>query len=70
MRIPSENRSEFIRDAVTEKLARLEAHAWKPRTAAGKRLAELRRKFIESGGELLDQEGIADELRQRRGGLE
>ena len=55
---------------MTEKLARLEAHAWKPRTAAGKRLAELRRKFIESGGELLDQEGIADELRQRRGGLE
>ena len=65
-RIPVENRSEFVREAVAEKLARLEAPPWKPKTALGRRLVELRGRFT---GERLDAAGIAAELRERRGGL-
>jgi len=68
-RIPAENRSEFIREAVSEKLAKLGASAWKPKTEIGRKLSALRQKFVDSGGELLDAEGIATELRERRGGL-
>ena len=68
-RIPETNRSEFIRSAVSEKLARQPASEWKPKTATGRKLLALRDKFIRSGGELLDGEGIANELKQRRGGL-
>src|ERR1035441_10176135 len=68
-RIPEPNRSEFIRSAVSEKLARQPGCEWKPKTATGRRLLALREKFIRSGGELLDSEGIAAELKQRRGGL-
>jgi hypothetical protein len=68
-RIPESNRSEFIRSAVSEKLARQPASGWKPTTATGRKLLVLREKFIRSGGELLDSEGIANELKQRRGGL-
>ena len=67
-RIPEPNRSEFIRSAVSEKLARQPASGWKPKTATGRKLLALREKFIRSGGELLDSEGIANELKQRRGG--
>jgi len=68
-RIPEPNRSEFIRSAVSEKLARQPVLGWKPKTAIGRKFLALREKFIRSGGELLDSEGIADELKQRRGGL-
>ena len=68
-RIPEANRSEFIRSAVSEKLVRQPASGWKPKTATGRKLLALREKFIRSGGELLDSEGIANELKQRRGGL-
>jgi hypothetical protein len=67
-RIPG-NRSEFVRHAVAEKLARESRPAWRPKTAAGRRLLKLRNQFLAQGGELLDAEGIAEELRQRRGGL-
>ena len=68
-RIPASNRSEFIRDAVAEKLARPKSKAWKPRTALGRKLCSLRKRFVSQGGELLDAHGIARELRERRGGL-
>ena len=68
-RIPEANRSEFIRSAVSEKLARQPTCEWKPKTATGKKLLALREKFIRSGGELLDSDGIANELKQRRGRL-
>jgi len=68
-RIPEKNRSKFIRAAVSEKLARQPAPAWTPRTETGRKLLALRNQFIRSGGELLDSEGIAEEVRQRRGGL-
>jgi hypothetical protein len=67
-RIPG-NRSEFVRQAVAEKLARESSPAWRPKTATGRKLLKLRNQFLAQGGELLDADGIADELRQRRGGL-
>ena len=63
------NRSEFVRRAVAEKLARESGPAWQPKTASGRKLLKLRNQFLAEGGELLDAEGIAEELRQRRGGL-
>lgn len=63
---PGATRSEFIRAAVTEKLARLDAPAWKPRTALGRKLLALSERF---GGERLEPEAIAQELRERRGGV-
>jgi Arc/MetJ-type ribon-helix-helix transcriptional regulator len=68
-RIPEPNRSEFIRAAVSEKLTRQPVSGWKPKTATGRKLLALREKYLRAGGELLDSEGIAEELRQRRGGL-
>jgi hypothetical protein len=67
-RIPG-NRSEFVRRAVAEKLARESRPAWRPKTATGRKLLKLRNQFLAQGGELLDTEGIANELGQRRGGL-
>jgi hypothetical protein len=63
------NRSVFVRQAVAEKLARESRPAWKPKTAAGRKLLKLRQRFLASGGEVLDVEGIEAELRQRRGGI-
>jgi Arc/MetJ-type ribon-helix-helix transcriptional regulator len=66
--IPSDNRSEFVREAVREKLERsASGKTWKPKTALGRKLKRLREKYVASGGELLDAEGIARELRERSG---
>jgi Arc/MetJ-type ribon-helix-helix transcriptional regulator len=63
------NRSEFIREAVAEKLGRQSSPDWQPKTATGRKLLALRKRFVAQGGELLNSDGIAEELRQRRGGL-
>ncbi len=63
------NFSQFFRDAAYEKFKRMEQPKWKPKTALGKKLMMARQKFIKSGGELLDSDGIARELRERSGGL-
>jgi Arc/MetJ-type ribon-helix-helix transcriptional regulator len=63
------NRSEFVRQAVAEKLARESRPGWRPKTATGRKLLKLRAQFLAGGGELLGAEAIAQELRQRRGGL-
>jgi hypothetical protein len=63
------NRSEFVRQAVSEKLARQSGPVWRPKTATGRKLVKLRQQFLAKGGELLDGDGVAEELRQRRGGL-
>jgi hypothetical protein len=69
LRIPrGRSRSEFIRLAVSEKLAKLEKPAWKPKTSLGRAMLRLRAKNIAQGAELLDSRGIAAELRARRGG--
>jgi hypothetical protein len=67
-RIPG-RRSSFVRQAVAEKLARQPLPLWEPKTSTGRRLLELRNQFLAQGGELLDADGIAKELRHRRGGL-
>ena len=63
------NRSDFVRRAIAEKLAREASPAWRPKTRTGRKLLALRRQFLSQGGELLDADGIAEELRRRRGGL-
>jgi Arc/MetJ-type ribon-helix-helix transcriptional regulator len=65
-RIRDRNRSEFIRGAVREKLEREAGRKWRPRTPAGRKLLGLSEKF---DGHRLDQSAIAEEIRQRRGGL-
>ncbi len=42
---------------------------YKPRTALGARLLELRRKFAASGRPFLSSEELTTELRERRGGV-
>lgn len=65
-RIPVKNRSEFIRQAVSEKLARLSSQEWKPKTPLGKKFLRLSNAFR---GERFDPAQIAEEIRERRGGL-
>jgi Arc/MetJ-type ribon-helix-helix transcriptional regulator len=67
-RIPTRNRSAFIREAVREKLARKDSR-WKPKTAFGKRLVALRAARIRRGGRLFTAEEIDAEIRERRGGM-
>jgi hypothetical protein len=67
-RIPG-HRSQFVRQAVAEKLAREASPLWRPKTANGRKLLKLRKEFLRQGGELLDADDIAGELRQRRGGI-
>ena len=61
-------RSRFIISALEEKINRRESE-WKPLTARGRRLASLLEKGRAEREPLLDAEGIARELRERRGGL-
>lgn len=62
-------RSRFIISAVEEKLSRQSEPEWKPTTERGRRLQALLEKGAAERGEPLDAEGIARELRERRGGL-
>lgn len=69
-RIPTRNRSRFYREAIRNELERKAGGPqWTPKTAAAKRMAALRARYVAGGGELLDAEGIAAEVRKRRGGL-
>ena len=61
-------RSRFIISALEEKISRREPE-WKPTTARGRRMAALLEKGRSERGPLLDDEGIAAELRERRGGI-
>jgi hypothetical protein len=42
---------------------------YRPRTELGRKLLELRREYIHSGGKLLSWEELDEEVRQRRGGV-
>jgi hypothetical protein len=61
-------RSRFIISALEEKLSQYRLE-WKPTTARGRRMAALLEKGAAERGPLLDDEGIARELRERRGGV-
>jgi len=63
-----EGRSQFIVAALEEKIQRRES-TWEPATERGKRLKAILEKGAAERGEPLDAEGIAQELRERRGGL-
>ena len=64
-----QGRSRFIVSALEEKLSRQRVPEWKPTTARGRRLQAILEKGAAERGEPLDAEGIARELRERRGGL-
>jgi hypothetical protein len=61
-------RSRFIISALEEKVSRRETE-WQPTTERGRRLKAILDKGAAERGEPLDAEGIARELRERRGGL-
>ena len=42
---------------------------YQPRTELGRKLIELRRAYIQSGGKLMTQDEINEEVRRRRGGV-
>jgi hypothetical protein len=62
-------RSRFIISALEEKVSRQRESEWQPKTAHGRRLKAILEKGAAERGEPLDAEGIAAELRARRGGL-
>ena len=61
-------RSRFIISALEEKISRRESE-WRPKTEHGRRLKAILDRGAAERGEPLDDEGIARELRERRGGL-
>ena len=61
-------RSRFIISALEEKVQRQETE-WHPTTERGRRLKAILDKGAAERGQPLDAEGIARELRERRGGL-
>jgi len=61
-------RSRFIISALEEKVQRQETE-WQPTTERGRRLKAILDKGAAERGQPLDAEGIARELRERRGGL-
>jgi hypothetical protein len=63
-----QGRSRFIISALEEKIQRQESE-WQPKTEHGRRLKAILDKGAAERGEPLDREGIARELRERRGRL-
>jgi len=61
-------RSRFIISALEEKVQRQETE-WQPTTERGRRLKAILDKGATERGEPRDAEGVARELRARRGGL-
>ncbi|MGH7976075.1 MAG: hypothetical protein ACREDS_01070 [Limisphaerales bacterium] len=62
-------RSRFIVSALEEKISKRETE-WKPTTARGRKFQAILEKGAAERGEPLDAEGIARELRERRGGIQ
>ncbi len=62
-----EGRSGFIIAALKEKISRQSEPEWKPTTERGRRMAALLEKGRAEREPLLDAEGIARELAERRG---
>jgi hypothetical protein len=62
-----QGRSRFIISALEEKLSQRREPEWKPTTARGRRMAALLEKGKAEREPLLDAEGIAAELAERRG---
>lgn len=60
-------RSSFIIAALEESISRRQSAEWKPTTERGQRLAALLKKGRREREPLLDAEGIARELAERKG---
>jgi hypothetical protein len=60
-------RSRFIISALEEKISQRRETEWQPTTARGRRMKAILDKGAAERGEPLDAEGIAAELRERRG---
>lgn len=60
-------RSRFIISALEEKISQRHETEWQPTTARGRRMKAILDKGAAERGEPLDAEGIAAELRVRRG---
>jgi hypothetical protein len=60
-------RSRFIISALEEKILQRRESEWKPTTKRGRRMAALLEKGKAEREPLLDDEGIARELAERRG---
>ena len=61
-------RSRFIISALEEKISRAEPE-WEPTTERGRRMKVILDRGAAERGKPLDAEGIAAELRERRGGI-
>lgn len=64
-----QGRSRFIISALEAKISQHRPPEWQPTNARGRRLKSLLDAGAAERGESLDDEGIARELRERRGGL-
>jgi hypothetical protein len=64
-----QGRSRFIINALAKEISQQRAPEWQPTNARGRRLKALLDAGAAERGEPLDDEGIARELRERRGGL-
>lgn len=64
-----QGRSRFIIAALEEKVSRQREPEWQPTTARGRRLKALLDAGAAERGAPLDDDGIARELRERRGGI-
>jgi len=64
---PGEGRSRFILTALEEKISRSAHSPWQPTTERGRRLASLLKNGRLERVPLLDADGIAQELAERRG---
>ena len=62
-----QGRSRFIISALEEKISQRRPSEWKPTTVRGRRMAALLEKGKAEREPLLDDEGIARELAERRG---
>ncbi len=61
------NRSAWVRNAITEKLAREAIHPKQPRTVLGRKLLAARAEYARSGGRVLSLEEVRQEVERRRG---
>lgn len=64
---PGNGRSQFILEAIQEKLARKKPAVWKPTTARGRRLAALIAAGRAERGPDLTEAEFEREMRERRG---
>ncbi len=61
------NRSAWVRNAISEKLAREASGTVRPRTALGRKLLKARAEYVRSGGRGLSLEEVRQEVARRRG---